>query len=118
MWVGTHPAVALRSEFGQLGPEPTATVEEFRGLIALHPFFEDSHVSWVIVHFAHRHLVGAPIAFGAPTIDFFWARPALGCAQNDHWPARALGKTIHTRIGLDALDFRDDGVECGGHQLV
>ena len=72
----------------------------------------------VLVHLAHRHLVRAPVALGALAVDLLRAGPALGRAQHDHRPARAFRETILTRVGLDALDFADDRVQRGGHQLV
>src|SRR5438094_3361704 len=72
----------------------------------------------VLVHLPHRYLVRTPVALCTPAIDLFWARPALGCAEHNHRPARALCETIHTRLGFDALNFPDNRVECGGHQLV
>ena len=72
----------------------------------------------VFVHLAHRHLVRAPVILGALAIDFFRARPALGCAKHDHRPAGPLRETILTCVAFDALNFTDDGVEGVGHQLV
>src|SRR5204863_10222624 len=103
---------------GQSGPETAAAVEELRGLVALHPVFEDVYMRRVLVHLTHRHLVRAPVALGPPAVDFFWAGPAFGSAQYNHRPERPLRETVHTRIGLDTLDFASDGVECGGHQFV
>ena len=87
--IGAHAAGALRRELGQFGPEAAVAVEQFRGLVALHPIFEDPHMSGVLVHLAHRHLMRAPVALGAPAVDLFRAGPALGRAHHDHRPARA-----------------------------
>ncbi len=116
--VGAHAAGASRGKVGQLGPEAAAVVEQLRGSVALHPLFEDAHMGRVLVHLAHRHLVRAPVVLGALAIDFFRARPALGCAKHDHRPARAFRETILDAHPLDALNFADDLVQGGGHQLV
>jgi hypothetical protein len=42
--VGAHASVALRCQFGQLGPEPAVVVEELLGSVALHPAFEELDV--------------------------------------------------------------------------
>ena len=118
MWVGAHAAVALRGEFSQLRPEAAAAVEELSGLVALHPAFEDPYVGRILVHLPHRHLVRAPIALSASSVDLLWASPALWSAKHDHRPAGAFPKTIPARVSLDALDLADDNVESVGHQLV
>src|SRR6516225_11633442 len=107
MRVGAHAAGALRSKVGQLGSVPPAAVEELRRSVALHPVFQDGYMSLILMHFTHRHLVRAPIVLGALAIDFFRARPALGCAKYDHRPAGALGRTVVTCIRFYALNFAD-----------
>ena len=116
--VGTHAAHAPRWEVGQFGPQPAVAVEQFRGSVALHPIFEDTHMIRVLVHLAHRHLMRPPVALGAPAVDLFRTSPSLGRAQHDHRPAGAFAETILACIGLDAPDVADDRVERGGHQLV
>ena len=118
MRIGTHAPGASRGELGQFGPEAAVAVEQFRGPVALHPIFENTHMSGVLVHLSHRHLMRAPVALGAPAVDLFRTGPPLWCAKHDHRPAGAFGETILARIGLDAPDLADDGVEGGGHQLV
>ena len=54
--IGAHAAAALRGKLRQLGPEVTAVVEEFRWTVALHPFFQNAHVSRVGLHLVDRHL--------------------------------------------------------------
>src|SRR5262249_37942859 len=100
------------------GPQAAAAIEEFRGFVALHPLFEDAHMRRVFVHLAHWHLVRAPVILGAPAIDFFRARPTLWRTEHDHRPARAFPKAIAPRVGFDALNLTDDGVERLGHQFV
>ena len=116
--VGAHAAGAPGGEVGQLGLEPPAVVEELRGPVALHPLLEQPHVGRVLVHLAHRHLVRAPVVLGALAVDLLRARPALGGAEHDHGPAGTSGEPVLARVGLDALDLADDGVQGGGHELV
>ena len=78
MRIGAHPAGALRGELGQFGPQAALAVEQFLGLVALHPLFEDLHMVRVLVHVAHRHLMRAPVAFGALAVDLLRAGPPLG----------------------------------------
>ena len=118
MRIRTHAAGADGREFGEFRPERAAFVEEFFGPITLHPFFEDFDVCGILMHFAHRHLMRSPVVFSLSSVDLFRAGPALWCAKHDHRPAGAFGEPILARIGLDATDLADDGVEGGGHQLV
>src|SRR6516165_10186274 len=118
MWVGAHAAGALRSKVGQLGSEPPAAVEELCSSVALHPVFQDGYMSLILVHFTHRHLVRAPIILGALAINFFRARPALGCAKHDLWPSGAFGGIVVTCIRFYALNFVDVLIQGGGHQLM
>src|SRR5262249_60814380 len=46
------------------------------------------------------------------------AGPALGCAKNDHRPAWARLDTVFPRIRLNAMNFVDDRVQRGGHELM
>src|SRR6478752_4851949 len=103
MGVGAHAAAAARGKLSQLGTEATVGIKEFRWPVALHPVFEDGDVSGILVHLAHRHLMRAPVVFGALAIDFFGARPAFRGAQHKHRPARSLRDTIRARLSLDAL---------------
>ena len=116
--VSAHATVALRGKLGQLRAKPAAVIEELFRSIAFHPLFEEAHMGRVLVHLAHRNLVRAPVILGALAIDLFRTGPALGCAQHDHRPARTLLETFSTRIRFDALNFPDDLVQGGGHQLV
>jgi hypothetical protein len=116
--VGAHAPVASGREFGQFGPQAAATVEQLGGRIAFHPLLEDVYMLGVFVHLAHRHLVGAPEAFGAPAVDLLRAGPTLGCAQHDHRPARTPREPARARVGFDAPDLLDNRVQRRGHQLV
>ena len=72
-----------------------------------------------LVHVAHRHLVGAPVALALLAVDLLRAGPALGRAQHDHRPARPLRDAVRARASrLDPLDLGDDRVERRGHLLV
>src|SRR5207249_1434466 len=99
-----HAAGTLRGELGQFGSQAAVAVEQFRGLVALHPIFENTHMAGVLVHLSHRHLMRAPVALGAPAVDLFRTGPSLWGAKHDHRPAGAFGETILARVGLDAPD--------------
>ena len=75
-------------------------------------------MSRVFVHLPHRHLVRAPVVFGASAIDLFGAGPALWRAQHYHRPARSFRGAILPGFGFDALNLTNDGVEGFGHQVV
>src|SRR5215813_2200899 len=89
-------------------------------LIAFHPLLKDLHMLGIFMHLTHRYLVGAPEVFGALAVDFLWTRPALGCAQNNHRPARApsLPASDFVRFGLNLFNLRNDSIEGGRHQRV
>ena len=72
----------------------------------------------VLVHLAHRHLVRAPVTLGTLAVDLLRAGPPLGRAEHDHRPAGAPGEAVAARVGLDAPDLADDGVERAGHEPV
>jgi hypothetical protein len=44
MWVGSHPSVALWCQLCQFCIEPAIFIEEFFGLVALHPRFQKLYV--------------------------------------------------------------------------
>src|SRR5215475_6850423 len=74
----------------------------------------------IFMHLAHRYLVGAPEALCALAVDLFGTGPTLGCAQNNHRPARSLGFPASTfaRFGVNLFNLRNDSIEGGCHQLV
>ena len=118
MRVGAHAAVALRGGSGELRPQASVLVEKLFWPIALHPRFENANVLGVAMHRAHRNLMGAPIVLGPLAIDLLGARPALRRAEHDHGPAGALHRAVLARVGLDALDVADDGIQRRGHLAV
>ena len=72
----------------------------------------------VLVHFAHRHLVRAPVAFASLAVDLLRAGPALGRAQHDHRPGGAGGDFAVARRLLDRVDVGDRLFERRRHQRV
>ncbi len=44
MRVRAHPAITHRRQFGQFGHQSTLFIEQFFGLVALHPRFEHTDV--------------------------------------------------------------------------
>ena len=100
-------------------------------LVALHPALEDAHVLGLL-HVAHRHLVGAPVALDALAVDLLRAGPAFRacaarssasvgrmrdpCARASSWIWRISSKTrlerrrhqfVHRRglVPLDEIRF-------------
>ncbi len=88
-----HATRALRRQRRELVDEPARLVEELVGTIALHPLLEDAHVAR-LVHVAHRHLMRAPVVLALLAVDELRTRPALGRAQHDHRPRRALPESL------------------------
>src|SRR5262245_30267422 len=88
-------------------------IEQLVRPVAFHPLFENAHMSRILVHLAHWHLVRAPIVLGAFAVDLLRAGPPLGRAKHDHRPAGTLLETVLTRVGLDALNVGDNGIERG-----
>ena len=74
----------------------------------------------IFMHLAHRHLMAPPVALSSLAVDLLGTGPTLGCAQDNHRPARPLSfpNTPFARFGLNLFDLRDDSIECGRHQLV
>ncbi len=116
--VGAHAAGASGREFGQLRPQSSAIVEQFRWPIALHPLFKNADVLRVLVHLAHRHLMRSPVTLGPAAVDFLRARPSLGRAQHDHRPERSLGEAVLARVLLDPAYLVEDAIEGGRHEFV
>ena len=76
--IGAHPPVALRRQFGQFRHEPAILIEQFLGLVALHPAFKLLDMIGMLGIHQERHLVRSERAFNLQTIDDFRSRPALG----------------------------------------
>ena len=99
--------------------QPAGLVEQLLGLVALHPFLEQFQVLGLGGHVGERHLVRAEGAFGRQAVDLFRAGPALGRAEDDHRPERALLEAVGARRRSGSIvNLGDDLVERGGHQLV
>src|SRR5437879_9583704 len=81
-----HSAMDLRRQLGQFGLKSALGIEQLLRSVALHPFFENLDVFW-LVHVAHRHLMGAPIALALLAVNLRRASPALGRAEDDHRPS-------------------------------
>ena len=81
--------MARRRERGEFLAELAAFVEQFLRPVALHPVFELLQMFGVL-EIGDRHLMRAPGALDRLAVDEFRAGPALGRAEDDHRPARAL----------------------------
>ena len=116
--VHAHAAAAFGREIGEVGAEAAFLVEELFGLVAAHPVFEELEVVGLLENLAEGDLMGAPGAFDGLAVDEFGAGPALGGAEDEHGPARALGAATFAGGFLDGGDAVEHGVEQGGHLLV
>src|SRR5215469_15228859 len=110
MWVGAHTSNALRGELRELRYELAVLVEQFLRLVALHPFFQNAHVTRLLMHLAHRYLVRAPIVLSAFTVDLLRAGPAFRRTEHDHRPARPVVRAVTTRLTFDTLDLAENSV--------
>ena len=72
----------------------------------------------VLVHLAHGHLMGTPVALRPLTVDLLRAGPPLGRAEHEHRPQRPLRGPVAARIGFDAPDLLDDRVQRASHELM
>ena len=69
MRIGAHPAVALRRQFGQFRDESAIFIEQFFGLVALHPAFQLLDMIGMIRIHQKRHLVRSESALDLEAID-------------------------------------------------
>ena len=116
--VGAHAPVALRRQGLELGDEPAVRVEQFLGLVAAHPVFEQLQVRRVVAHVGKRHLVRAPGPFHLVALDFLRSRPPLGGSQHDHRPAWADGVVRRAGLLLQGTNLADGLLQRRGHLLV
>jgi len=100
-----------------LRQEAAAGVEQLARPVFFHPLLENPDVLRLL-HVAHRHLVGAPVAFFAQAVDLLRAGPPLRRAHHDHRPDRALLEPVRAGGVLDAADVVDHFLERLGHQFV
>ncbi len=87
------------------GNELAVLVEEFLGLVALHPLLQQLQMLGLRRQFGKRHLVRAPGAFDGHAIHLLRAGPAFGRAQNDHGPVRPLLEAVGAGLCLDLSDL-------------
>ena len=102
-------------------------VEQLLRAVGAQPALQLCEVLGVGGEVGERHLVGAPRALRRQAVHLLGARPALGGAQHDHRPPRALARVragcgvpipIITRGTLDLRDLPHHLIERGRHQLV
>ena len=107
-------------ELAELFDQAAIFVEELVGPVALHPLLELLEVLGAGFGIEDRNLVCAPEAFDLVAVDLFGAGPALGGAEDDHWPARALGGFGFAAAGpgLDVADLGDAALGDLGHGVV
>ena len=117
MRIVAHPAMTRWSKRRKLGIEATVVVEQFLGSVALHPLLENPDVLR-LVHIAHGDLMRAPVTLTFLAVDFRWACPALGRAEDDHRPSRTFQIALVPGISPDPLDFSHNSVEHACKLLV
>src|SRR5215471_12588252 len=116
--IGAHAAFTFWGNVSEFRFELALWVKELLWAIAFHPMFKNSDMIRILVHLSHRYLLRPPVALDLATIDLCRACPSLGGFHDNHGPARASGRAVVPRLGLDAANLTDDAFECGSHQWV
>ena len=116
--VRAHAPIALRSEGGELRHQPAALVEDLLGLIPAHPLLEHRQVIGIRLDVAEWHLVCTESPLDGQAVDDLRSRPSFGRAQDDRGPCRSLDEALCARVGLDAADAREAGVQRGGERRM
>lgn len=93
-------------------------VEELLGPVGAQPGLQLGEVGGVVPDLVQRHLVGAPGALDGSSVHLGGAGPALGGAQHDDGPARALRAAVPAGGALDGGDPVEGGVQGGGRPPV
>src|SRR5215813_10661905 len=98
--------------------QPALLVEKVLRLVVTHPGFQHLQLTGFGSDVAQRDLVRSPEAFQIVSIHFPRRRPALGAAENDHWPAWPESFSSTPRLLLELTDLQDTLLEGSGHGLV
>ena len=106
MGVHAHAPPSLGSNFGQFGAECAFLVEEFLGLVAAHPLFQQAQMVGLFPYLGERYLVGAPGAFHRLSVHKLRSCPSLGGAHDQHRPRRPLKRLS---LGCGFARFLLDG---------
>src|SRR5438876_11965303 len=72
----------------------------------------------MILQVGYRYLVRATSTFDRLAIHKFRSGPSLGAAQNDHRPERKGSRSLGASFILNGVDFFDNHIEGGRHELV
>src|SRR5207245_624159 len=112
-----HSTITAGHKIRKFGNEFSIVIEQFLGLIAPYPVFQDFQV-FRLLQVSYRYLVGAPSTFDRLAIAKFRSGPSLGAAQNDHRPERKGSRSLGARFILNGVDFFDNHIEAGRHQFV
>ncbi len=118
MWIGSHAPFALRCKVRQFRHKTAILIEQFPGLVALHPALKLLHMIGMVGVDQQRNLVCPESTLDFQAVDDLRTRPTLGRPENDHRPARPGGVVIPARVLLDAANVFDSLVDRGGHQLM
>src|SRR6266581_5097739 len=114
---GFDSTITAGRKIRKFGNEFSIVIEQFIGLIAPHPVFQDFQV-FRLLQVSYRYLVGAPSTFDRLAIHKFRSGPSLGAAQNDHRPERKGSRSLGASFILNGVDFFDNHIEGGRHELV
>ena len=76
--IGAHTPIAFRRQLGQFRYEPAIFIEQFFGLVALHPAFEQLDVIGMLGINQKRHLMRPERALDFQTVDDFRPVQPLG----------------------------------------
>ena len=79
-------------------------------MIGAQPAAQHAEVLVGVLGARQRHLVRTPGALGLLAVDVLGARPALGCAEDDHRVDRT-GLVARLGVGLDVADLVEDLLE-------
>src|SRR6202035_5233865 len=72
----------------------------------------------ILAHGGEGNLMSTECAFNGHAIHFFRASPALGSAQDDHWPRGTWIVSAGSRIFLNIPDPRVAAVESAREKLM
>lgn len=116
--VRRHSLVAVGRERSKLGNEFPLVVEQFLGLVGLHPVLEQRQVFLVLRDIGKRDLMGSPVTFQVMSTDVSGARPSFRGTQDDHRPSWSERFARVPRLLLVFSDLGHALFEGGRHGLV
>ena len=100
MRVHAHATAAFGRNLRQLRAEGALLVEEFLGLVALHPLFQQAQVIGLLANLAEWNLMRAPGIFDGLAVNKFRPGPSFGRTHDEHGPCGALDGALCSREPL------------------